>query len=205
MHQALTVLRSALSNAVRDQLGARNVAALVRDPTPRPSKPRPWTVDEARRLLVCARDDVDPYYVAYVLVLVLGLRRGEALGLGWSDVDLDVGELRIACQVQRIGGELMRRTTKTAASSAPPPLPDICRAALQGQARQQAAARAAVGAAWHDTGLVVTSRYGTVHPHVAMQILRHVQIAVTMNVYSEVSSTETREALRRLGAQLEGP
>jgi integrase len=41
-----------------------------------------------------------------------------------------------------------------------------------------------------------------VHPRVAMQILRHSQIAVTMNVYSEVFSAETREALRRLGARL---
>jgi integrase len=43
-----------------------------------------------------------------------------------------------------------------------------------------------------------------VHPRVAMQILRHSQIAVTMNVYSEVSSSETREALHRLGEQLGG-
>ncbi|MFI6741521.1 tyrosine-type recombinase/integrase [Nonomuraea sp. NPDC050451] len=38
-----------------------------------------------------------------------------------------------------------------------------------------------------------------VHPRVAMQILRHSQIAVTMNIYSEVSSeahTEGAEALR---------
>ncbi|WP_346040696.1 tyrosine-type recombinase/integrase [Actinomadura chokoriensis] len=31
-----------------------------------------------------------------------------------------------------------------------------------------------------------------VHPRVAMQILRHSQISVTMNVYSEVSSDATR-------------
>jgi hypothetical protein len=37
-----------------------------------------------------------------------------------------------------------------------------------------------------------------------MQILRHSQIAVTMNVYSEVSTDDTREALRRLGEQLSG-
>src|SRR3954447_22877021 len=43
-----------------------------------------------------------------------------------------------------------------------------------------------------------------VHPRVAMQILRHSQIAVTMNVYSEVSSQDTRDALRRLGEQLSG-
>lgn len=32
-----------------------------------------------------------------------------------------------------------------------------------------------------------------VHPRVAMQILRHSQISVTMNVYSEVSSEETAQ------------
>jgi integrase len=43
-----------------------------------------------------------------------------------------------------------------------------------------------------------------VHPRVAMQILRHSQIAVIMNVYSEVSTEDTREALRRLGERLSG-
>ncbi|MEU4724781.1 tyrosine-type recombinase/integrase [Nonomuraea dietziae] len=41
-----------------------------------------------------------------------------------------------------------------------------------------------------------------VHPRIAMQILRHSQIAVTMNIYSEVSSEATRKALKQLGEQL---
>jgi integrase len=43
-----------------------------------------------------------------------------------------------------------------------------------------------------------------VHPRVAMQILRHSKIAITMEIYTEVVSSATREALRKLGAQL-GP
>lgn len=42
-----------------------------------------------------------------------------------------------------------------------------------------------------------------VHPRVAMQILRHTQINVTMAVYSEVPSATTRNALKRLGRQLD--
>jgi integrase len=42
-----------------------------------------------------------------------------------------------------------------------------------------------------------------VHPRVAMQILRHSKIAITMEIYSEVSSTATREALRKLGRWLD--
>jgi hypothetical protein len=37
-----------------------------------------------------------------------------------------------------------------------------------------------------------------------MQILRHSQIAVTMEVYSEVPTAKTRNALLRLGRQLDG-
>ncbi|MGC4790243.1 hypothetical protein ACLQ22_20715 [Micromonospora sp. DT178] len=63
-----------------------------------------------------ARADDDPLYAAYVLVLVLGLRKGEMLGLIWADVDLDAGELTIDRQLQRVGAELLHRETKTAAS-----------------------------------------------------------------------------------------
>ena len=43
-----------------------------------------------------------------------------------------------------------------------------------------------------------------VYPRVAMQILRHSKIAITMEIYTEVVSSATREALRKLGDQL-GP
>jgi hypothetical protein len=43
-----------------------------------------------------------------------------------------------------------------------------------------------------------------VHPRVAMQVLRHSRITVTMDVYSEVPSEATQEALRRLGESLDG-
>jgi integrase len=43
-----------------------------------------------------------------------------------------------------------------------------------------------------------------VHPRVAMQVLRHSQISVTMEIYSEVPSATTRDALRRLGRHLDG-
>jgi integrase len=41
-----------------------------------------------------------------------------------------------------------------------------------------------------------------VHPRVVMRILRHAQIDVTMNVYTEVSDAKTLKALKRLGRQL---
>ena len=241
-HQAWTVLQSALSSAVRDEVVPRNVAALVRVPVPRPRRAVVWSVEEARRFLVSAKEGRDPYYAAYVLLLVLGLRRGELLGLAWEDVDLAGAEARIEWQLQRIGGSLVRREVKTTASAATLPLPAICARALEGQLAAQDTWARDAGEAWHASGLVVTTRLGSpvdprnfhrafkarakeagvrettvhatrkacasllvamdVHPRVAMQILRHSQIAVTMDIYSQVTPAATAEALKRLGEQL---
>jgi integrase len=246
VHQAWMVLRGALSEAMREELVIRNVAALVRVPVPRSRRPVVWSVDEARRFLEAARGDEDPLYAGYVLMLVLGLRRGELLGLAWADVDLSKREVQIMWQLQRIRGELMRRRTKTARSDAPLPLPDICVDALEARRVTEATWRLAAGPAWSGSGMVLTTRLGDpldprnfhryfkvraaragvpvisvhatrrtcasllvaldVHPRVAMAVLRHSKIAVTMDVYSQVSSASTREALRRLGGELgEGP
>jgi integrase len=43
-----------------------------------------------------------------------------------------------------------------------------------------------------------------VHPRVAMQIMRHADFAMTMEIYTKVSSKATRDALRKLGESLDG-
>ncbi len=103
VHQAWRVLRGALTQAMREDLVMRNVAALVKVPVPRTKRPVVWTVDQARQFLESAREANDPLYAAYVLLLVLGLRRGEVLGLAWEDVDLENQEAYIAWQLQRVG------------------------------------------------------------------------------------------------------
>jgi integrase len=87
---------------------------------------------------------------------VLGLRKGEMLGLTWADVDLDAAELTIDRQLQRVGAELLHRETKTAASDATLPLPDICTVALD----RRRVAQAFAGPAWQAADLIFTTRYG---------------------------------------------
>lgn len=238
-------LRSALTSAVTRELIARNPAALVKLPAVRKKWRKAWTTEQARAFLESAKANADALYAAYVLVLVLGLRRGEVLGLVWDDLDLDGGELTVGLQLQRIGGKLLHRDTKTEASDATLPLPGICVAALRQARVRQNEARLRAGDAWQDEdGFVFTTRYGRpveprnmvrsfharsaaagvpdisvhdarrtcatllvdldVHPRVVMQILRHAQISVTMEIYSQVTSRQTREALRRLSESLDG-
>jgi integrase len=237
-------LRAALTHAVNeDELISRNVATMVRLPAGRVRKVRAWSVTEACQFLESARADNDPVYTGYVLMLVLGLRLGEVLGLPWPSVNLDAAEVDVSWQLQRVGKQLHHRETKTPGSDAPLPLPAICIAAFKLQAEQQATWERDAGQVWHDTGLVITTRKGRpyeprnftrhfasrctaarvryitphgmrrtcasllaaldVHPRVAMRILRHSKIAVTMEIYTEVPDQAAREALRRLGEQFD--
>ena len=242
IRDAWTILCSALTNAVTEDLIPKNVASLAHVSKPRTRKVKPWTAEEARQFLESAKRDQDPLYAAYVLILVMGLRKGEVVGLPWSAVNLDGAELDIGWQLQRVRRQLLHRETKTEASEATLPMPGICVTALRIREKDQAAAKAAAGASWVQCGLVFTTRAGTpfeprnlnrrfetrcakagvrritvhdmrhtcatllaaldVHPRVAMRILRHAQIDVTMNVYTEVSDARTLKALKRLGRQL---
>lgn len=95
------------------------------------------------------------------MVLVLyGLRRGEVLGLRWSDIDFETGTIHICQQLQRIRGQLNLGPVKTHAGQRNLPLLNLADQALQAQLTQQASYRLDMGAAWPDTDLVFTTRTG---------------------------------------------
>jgi integrase len=54
---------------------------MVRLPTGRARNAQAWTSEQVRTFLESARRLDDPLYSAYVMILVLGLRKGEVLGL----------------------------------------------------------------------------------------------------------------------------
>jgi integrase len=155
------VLRSALTTAMSEELVTRNVAALIKLPPTRKHKGHAWSSDEARRFLESARADHDPFYAAYVLVLVLAFRKGEVLGLTWDDIDFDAAELTIGRQLQRVRGQLLHRETKTEGSDTTLPLPSICLAALRLRRAEQDEAEGRAGQRWRSTNLIFSTRYGT--------------------------------------------
>ncbi len=155
-----TVLSAALTRAVREELIARNVARLVELPEWRRATIHPWSADEAKRFLAAAKSD--SLYAAFVLLTFYGLRRGEALGLRWEDIDLDAGTIRIRQQLQRIRGELLQAPVKTSAGKRDLPLLDVVREALKLQDDRLVAYQAEMGSAWQPTDLVFVTRTG--HP-----------------------------------------
>lgn len=86
-------LKSCLSDAVRYGLISDNPCTRVRLPLEPSEEIGIWTADEVRRFLAATADS--RYATLWRLLLATGMRRGEALGLQWADIDLDAGRLRI--------------------------------------------------------------------------------------------------------------
>src|SRR5207249_1936325 len=92
-----TVLSSALSEAVKWGLVSRNSAALVTAPRIPRKKIEPLNPEHARQLVEATKGS--RYEAIYIIALTLGMRRGEVLGLRWSDVDLEGRALRVSQSV----------------------------------------------------------------------------------------------------------
>ncbi len=107
-------LRTALNQALRWGLVARNAAALVDGPRVTTYEIRPFDPAEARRFLSAVRGH--RLEALYSVALALGLRQGEALGLRWTDIDLELGYLRVNRQLQRVDGKFELVEPKTARS-----------------------------------------------------------------------------------------
>ncbi|MFJ4434713.1 tyrosine recombinase XerC [Streptomyces sp. NPDC088923] len=242
---ARDALRAALTHAVTEEEINKNVASLVKVPKPRRKRIKPWSVTEAGRFLADCAARGDHLFAAWVLVLCLGLRRGEVLGLTWKSVDFEAGEIYVDHQIQRAQRQILHRQTKTEESDDFMPLPALCLKALRMRRAQQLGDQKAAGDLWQDTvGLVFTTKYGTpiepgnltrmfalralragvrviplrntrhtvaallvvlgVHPKIAQRILRHSQIAMTMEVYAEASDEDVRAALGKLSDAMGG-
>jgi integrase len=114
------LLRRALQWAEQTGLVARNAAALVDGPKKSGTKlDDTLTAAEARAVLDAAAGH--RLGALAVLVLSLGLRKGEALALRWPDIELDAGELIVPGTLKRGNGPLPRYA-KTAAGRRTVPL-----------------------------------------------------------------------------------
>jgi integrase len=111
------LLRGVFDRPLRRGL-VKNNPALAAEP-PRGSACKPpifpvWSPAELQHFLLSAR--AHPYYAAFHLAASTGLRRGEILGLRWSDVDLDECVLQILQTVIVVRAEVLIETPKSSSS-----------------------------------------------------------------------------------------
>ena len=81
------ICHAALEQAVREDLIIKNVARVVSLPKRQRKEIRPMTEEQVKIFLQANKDE--PMFAAFFLLVSTGMRRGEVLGLRWSDLDLD--------------------------------------------------------------------------------------------------------------------
>jgi integrase len=152
-------LRNALNVATKWNLVVRNAAALVNPPRREKQPVRGFTTEEAHQFLETIRGH--RLESLFSVTLSLGLRQGEILGLQWSDVDLENGMLSVRQQLQRVDGALRMVELKTEKSRRTINLPQVAISALGAHLARQAEERQLAGVGWVETGMVFTTRIGT--------------------------------------------
>jgi integrase len=152
------LLRLVLNRAVRWNMIARNPALFVDVPQIRRAPVAYFGTAQARQLLDAARGE--RLEALYTVALSLGLRRGEALGLQWQDIDLEAGRLTVCRALQRLRDGLRLVETKTVKAVRTIVLPRYAVRALREHRRRQLEERLFAGSQWHETSLVFTNRSG---------------------------------------------
>jgi integrase len=148
------VLSRALRVAMQRGKIARNVATLVDPPAvKRATTALQLTVDEARRVLQAAEQGRNS--ARWTVALAVGLRQSEALGLRWSDIDIDIGTLTVRRGLHRVAGRgLIYEEPKAERSRRTLALPAQLVEALRRHRAVQLEEREDAGSLWEEHDLV---------------------------------------------------
>jgi len=157
-------LQKALSQAIRDDLLPRNVAAGER---PRSSLKREeikaLSSDQARALLSAARGTRNE--ALYLVAIHTGLRQGELLGLKWIDVDLAGRRLSVRRALKVTDHGLDFGPPKNRKSRRSVPLSKTAVTVLRAHMTRQNEERLRLGELWQDHNLVFPNRVGKPMDH----------------------------------------
>ena len=178
LNRIRATLRAALNAAMRRGLVGENAAS--RAELPRARRPRAvvwtpervehwrrtgerpevavWTAAQTARFLTASAGH--RLYAVYHLIALRGLRRGEAAGLRWCDLDLDGRTAIISQQLQQHGGRMEVTPPKTPYSARVIALDHTTVAVLREHRRRQRAEAACYGPGYQASGYVFTNRAG---------------------------------------------
>jgi len=214
-------LHSALKQAVRWQMLSRNPAEGAVPPRPERREVKALEPSKIGALIQAARKT--PIGDLVYLALCTGMRKGELLGLRWTDIDWATQIIQVRRNLVRVGKETIIKDTKTKSSRRSIPVDKMVMDRLRSmkaiskseyvftrqdgknpmdpstvthQFARVAASAGVPGLRFHDlrhTHATMLLSLGA-YPKVIQERLGHSTIATTMDVYSHVAPTMQREA-----------
>jgi integrase len=190
--------RAVLRTALRWEMVYRSAAALAdcpRVPRTEPDVPQP-----ARAMEILAAQRGDRPEALYVLLMYLGMRQAEVMGLRWADVDWNRKTLRIAGTMQRIDGAFLFEERKVDRPRRLLPLTPFLADHLQARRERQREERAEAGSACPNSDLVFTGERG--QPLHSSTVTGHLKILMDRAGLPSLTCRDLRHASATLHLML---
>jgi integrase len=233
VHYIHSILHRALDQAMKWGLVHRNVADLVKAPSPQKRQLTVWDKYQVNTFLGFTRDR--KFGLVYQLCVLGGFREGEVLGIRKSDVDLSRGTITVNQAVQYLLGKgvtiTQPKTSKSRRSvTLPPSLLPALKEYIEGLEGNQLLFTTSSGKPinprflikhfkddlkacglpeirFHDlrhtSATLLLS--ANVHPKIVQERLGHSSITLTLDTYSHVTKTMQDEAAEKLDGLLSNP
>ena len=158
VHYIHTILHRAFKDATKWGRLTRNPSDAADPPRQtagnRNAAMRTWPAEVVGQFLKRSRDEGDRYQAAWELLATTGMRRGETLGLRWTDVDLELAVVSIVQTVILVDHVTQYGTPKTKAGARSVDLDPSTVAALLSHRKRQNEERLLLGTGWRNNDLV---------------------------------------------------
>lgn len=117
VHAVFRTIRAFFNYAINQDIIEKSPCKGIELPAKQTHEVTMYTGEQLRELLDGLRDQAHPIYYCICFMVCLGLRRGEAAGITWSNLDLDNGLLYVRGNLIHANNDVIYKTTKTEASS----------------------------------------------------------------------------------------
>ncbi len=202
-------LRCAFAQAVKEGLIGHNPLEAVERPKVETKRYGIFTEEQARTFITAAKGH--PNETLFFLALTTGMRKGEILGLMWTDVDWEKSILRVDRQLQPVsyeGGALV--PTKTKSGRRHIMVGKVAIALLKEHRERQEMQKAVAGNRWKEHGMIFTTSIGTYIdqtkvsrafkqilqqaglPDIRFHDLRHTSISILLDNGTPVNTVQSR-------------
>jgi integrase len=147
-----------------------------------------WSAEQLGAFLTTVGDD--RLHALWHTLAMTGMRRGEAIGVLWEDVDLENARLSVRRALIPSGREVVVSEPKTARGRRSIALDPETVEVLKRQAARQLAEQHEWGDGWTDTGLVFTKENGeALHPE---DVTRYFRAAVRKSMLPAIRLHDLR-------------
>jgi len=144
------VLTKAFRDAIRWDRVQRNPCDAADPPKGASPEMKAWTSEEMRTFVRSVQSH--RWVAIWTLLATTGMRRGEILGLRWSDIDLEAASMTIRSTRIRYGKTTAESTPKTARGNRTIAMGPATVAVLRTWRKQQTADRLFMGGGWQNVG-----------------------------------------------------